>query len=524
MNKVNSKVVKEIVQMVLDCTLWGHFPYESMDIIKEESLKRQIEIYNELLKQKLKLQKQLNKVNYAYNIALASILKDRNTATAQNGKRFRSPDACVNARSKVTEDFVNHILAEIESCKIDPDVVTDIVLEIPYTLNYNNPHEYLEAIKIDDIKDALNDLWFVKSIQPVYNMHDKNAISQFICKCHFQVNAQEEQEEVEQFVQKIENDSEVGKASEFLEELLGTEAKNVRLLRKAVLDGVVDNTEDPVTYINSFKHEEVIDCTKQIFNELVSSTILEKRLSRAIHQLFIQDHYCESDKYHHGRIALDISESFLGQVIYAIEGRKITEDTIKFCTVITYDLSEIDEETEGLKYNEIFNMISNLWFVKDVYPHYDRLNIIDSLMIVCEIQIGERNSIDGMIKLCRTITCELSNCFYDFCKSMESKKSKLPIEDAVCKIIQKAATELAAYNPIDETNVSFNINSANILKIDINNLSCSIDPKIQLIDIMRYIEHIESLLHHPITFITPEFYDSNDESTINLTLSIFYQL
>lgn len=520
MNKINSKVVKEIVQRVLDCTLWGHFPYESMDIIKEENLKRQIEICDELLKQKLKLQKQLNKVNYAYSIALTRILKDRDTATAQNGKRFRSPNVCVDARYKVTEDFVNHILAEIERCKIDPDVVTDIVLEIPYTLNYNNPHEYLDAIKIDDIKNALIDLWFVKSIQPVY---DKSIISQFICRCYFQVNAQEEQEEVEQFVQKIENDSEVGKVSEFLEELLGTEAKNVQLLRKAVLDGVVDNTEDPITYINSFKHEDVINCTKQIFNELVSITISEKRFSRAIQQLFIQDHYYENDKYHR-HIALDISESFLKQVIYAIEGRKITEDTIKFCTAITYDLSKIDEETEGSRYDEIFNVISNLWFVKDVYPHYDRLNEIDSLMIVCEIQFGERNSIGGMTKLCRTITCELSNRFYDFCKSVESKKSKLPIDDAVCKIIQKAAIELAAYNPIDETNVSFNINPANILKIDINNLSCSVDPKIQLIDIMRYIEHIESLLHHPIMFITPEFYDSNDESTINLTLSIFYQL
>lgn len=104
---------------------------------------------------------------------------------------------------------------------------------------------------------------------------------------------------------------------------------------------------------------------------------------------------------------------------------------------------------------------------------------------------------------------------------MKSKHIKLCIDDAVYKIIQRAAMDLATYDSTGGTNVSFDLNSEGILKIDVNNLSCSIDPRAHLVDIKKYIEHTESLSRYPIMFITPEFHDSGDKGIINFTLGIF---
>lgn len=386
LNKVKAEV-KAIVQRVLDCTLWDHFPYESINIINYKSFKRKIEVYEELLRQKFKLQKQLAKVDSACDMVIREILKDRNNAVDQNGKQFRSPDACVNARYKVVYDFVEHIMIEIGKCKIDPDTIMNIVLEIPYTIDYNNSHEIMEDCKINDIKDALSDLWFVSSVQPVYDksLGDGNKkISQFICKCNLRVNEEEE----------TENDPEVGNTDNFseVEEVKSGEAEQ---LKKAILYHHIPNTvvADPIKYMESFKHEDVIACTIQIFNELVSIMISEKRLYKAISRLFIHKNYCSNNKsIRHEQLIkekiLQVNEMFLDQVVNAINEGGINGDSTQFCTVIKHDLSKANKEVAGTKYEEIISAFKELWFVKDVYPHYG-LDGIDNVMIVCKVPINK---------------------------------------------------------------------------------------------------------------------------------------
>lgn len=386
--------IRETIQRVLDCTLWGHIPGESMNIIREKSFKRKIEICEELLRQKLKLKKQMEKIDCAYNITLREILQDRNSATDQNGKRFRSPDVCVNARYKLTKDFVDHILINIKDCKMDPDTITDIALDIPYVIDYNNPYEYMEITKINDVRDALSDLWFVSSIQPVY---DKGEISQFICRCNLAVNNSEEQEENTDLNEGKESIPEKEKES-------------------------FTNSHDPD--LNPREVEEYSQTVNQLqlkdaLNEFISITIQGKQYFDAIKKLFSHDHYYDGDELIRLNIKVkEVSNAFLDQIIAAINIGKINKNTKRFSTVVEYKLSENMGETKEENYSAIVAAFKDLWFVKFVYPHYNQ-----SIMLVCEIQIHDENNelIDGNY---RNLAVKLSNRLYNFCKSIQFKIKK----------------------------------------------------------------------------------------------------
>lgn len=182
---------KEIIQRILECTLWGHLPYESMDILKEQDLETKCEICEELLVQSLKIKKQMDKVIFACNATLESI-----SATDKDGKRFRYSDVQVPARYELMKDFINNIVNQVGNCTLDPDTISEVVLYIPYIIDQNDYYNMTDPLQISDIKYALEDLWLVQEVQPVYKK-DTKEISQFICKCKmdFFVDKEEKKEE-----------------------------------------------------------------------------------------------------------------------------------------------------------------------------------------------------------------------------------------------------------------------------------------------------------------------------------------
>lgn len=526
MIEVKTNEIQEIIQRVLDCTLWGHIPGESMDIIKEKSFKTKTEICEELLRRKLKLEKQMEKVNHAYNIALREILQDRNSATDQKGQRFRSPDICVNARYKLAKDFVNHILINIRNCKTDPDTILDIALDIPYVINYNDPYEHMEVIKVNDVKDALSDLWFVSSVQPVY---DKGEISQFICRCNLIINNQEEQKEENIDLNKDKKPiPEEDKITDQPQEIVEKPSSSYKSLMSAILYGdIPDTVADHISYINNFTNEEVIDCVKEVLNEFIFITIHEKQYFEAIKKLFSHVHYYnhlyngENFVFGLDTKVEEVSNEFLNQIISAINNEKIHKDTKQFSTVIEYKLSENMGESKEENYKEIIAAFEELWFVKKVYPHYDH-NDIDSLMLICEIQLRDED-----INY-RYLAIKLSNQLYDFCKFIKSKAEKAETErpyvyHVTYMIFQKAAIDLADYNPIGYSNISFEPSGNDVLKVAVNNLPISIISDIPRITIRDYIEHVKELWSDPILWTTIKFpcSDSNDETFV---LEIFVKL
>lgn len=507
---INTKL-KEIIQRVLDCTLWNHLPYESADIIRNENLKEKTEICNELLRQKLKLIKQLNKVDCAYTISLEEILKDRNSATDQKGKPFRSKDICVVARYTVTENFVYCILVGIKKCEIDPDTIPNIILDIPYTIDYHSSYGIMDNMRIYEIRDALLDLWFVSSTQFMYN--DEEQISQIICKCILPMNNSEEPEEDEKCDQKIDINVEPEK-----EEHQETKEypNNVEYLRNAIMDGVVPNwVASHIEYINGFANKDVVACAKEIFNDFCTSCVLEKQCFDAIKKLFSHKHYvsditASSDTNINSRVE-EVSNAFLDQVINAINVGSINKTTETFCTVIEHELSYDLGETRGSKYAEIYTALKNLWFVKSIYHNYD-MDCIRSLMIVCEVQIHNKDN-DKCLSDSSFCKKELSdkiiNQFNDFCTSIMPMAEQFNLEKAVYDIIQLAAIKLA-----HNTDVSYT-SDASMTKVIINNLLFLNNSDIPCVDILRYIEHNKDLIKDPISFITLEFLEAGNKDIAN---------